>query len=164
MLETAGKSLHHSCWSELTRQGVSLPLDRYSYGRRLLGIGPDALNIRSFTCQHRAGVRLYTSSYDFAESCVFDKQSLPLGFLFWLWLPIGQTMFLPKLHMQFAEFLQHNYLIHLSILYPTTCVSSWYGHKIMDCFLLSNTELDPTVADRTPMLPRSSKIGSRMLT
>ena len=27
------------------------------------------------TFQHRAGVRPYTSSYDFAEPCVFDKQS-----------------------------------------------------------------------------------------
>ena len=31
-----------------------------------------------FTFQHRAGVRPYTSSYDFAESCVFTKQSPPL--------------------------------------------------------------------------------------
>src|SRR5215472_610006 len=38
MLETAGKSLRHSCRSELTRQGISLPLDRYSYGRRLPGL------------------------------------------------------------------------------------------------------------------------------
>ena len=30
----------------------------------------------SLTFQHRAGVRPYTSSYDLAESCVFDKQSL----------------------------------------------------------------------------------------
>src|SRR5699024_6219326 len=36
-VETALKSLHHSCGSELTRQGISLPSDRYSYGRRLLG-------------------------------------------------------------------------------------------------------------------------------
>jgi len=28
MLETVKKSLHHSCRSELTRQGISLPLDR----------------------------------------------------------------------------------------------------------------------------------------
>ena len=26
------------------------------------------------TYRHRAGVRLYTSSYEFAQSCVFDKQ------------------------------------------------------------------------------------------
>ncbi|KAJ1683401.1 hypothetical protein LUZ63_021378 [Rhynchospora breviuscula] len=29
------------------------------------------------TFQHRAGVRLYTSCYHLAESCVFNKQSLP---------------------------------------------------------------------------------------
>src|SRR3954469_22080894 len=38
MLETVGKSLRHSCRSELTRQGISLPSDRYSYGRRLPGL------------------------------------------------------------------------------------------------------------------------------
>ena len=31
------------------------------------------------TLQHRAGVRLYTSCYHLAESCVFNKQSLPPG-------------------------------------------------------------------------------------
>ncbi len=30
-----------------------------------------------FTFQHRASVRLYTSSYHLIESCVFNKQSLP---------------------------------------------------------------------------------------
>src|SRR5699024_8956266 len=37
-VETVPKSLHLSCGSELTRQGISLPSDRYSYGRRLLGL------------------------------------------------------------------------------------------------------------------------------
>ena len=85
MLETAGKSLRHSCRSELTRQGISLPLDRYSYGRRLHGVLSKCYSHLNFTYQHRAGVRLYTSSYDFAESCVFDKQSLP-PFLLYLTL------------------------------------------------------------------------------
>ena len=72
------KSLHLSCGSELTRQGISLPYNRYSYGRRLLGL------------QFRASLTLtpllnlpapgrchpYTSPYGFAESCVFAKQSL----------------------------------------------------------------------------------------
>ena len=31
--ETVPQSLHLSCASELTRQGISLPQDRYSYGR-----------------------------------------------------------------------------------------------------------------------------------
>src|SRR5690606_29295950 len=37
-VETAPPSLRHSCRSELTRQGISLPQDRYSYGRRLPGL------------------------------------------------------------------------------------------------------------------------------
>jgi len=45
MLETAEKSLHLSCESELTRQGISLPLDRQGYGRRLLGF---RLNANTF--------------------------------------------------------------------------------------------------------------------
>ncbi len=42
MLETVKKSLHHSCRSELTRQGISLPLDRQSYSRRLLELSFNA--------------------------------------------------------------------------------------------------------------------------
>ena len=38
IVETVPKSLRLSCGSELTRQGISLPKDRYSYGRRLLGL------------------------------------------------------------------------------------------------------------------------------
>src|SRR3569623_3709979 len=38
ILETVGRSLRHSCRSELTRQGISLPKDRNSYGRRLPGL------------------------------------------------------------------------------------------------------------------------------
>ncbi len=38
IVETALKSLRLSCGSELTRQGISLPKDRYSYGRRLPGL------------------------------------------------------------------------------------------------------------------------------
>ena len=38
IVETALKSLRISCGSELTRKGISLPSDRSSYGRRLLGL------------------------------------------------------------------------------------------------------------------------------
>ena len=47
--------------------------------------------------------QLYTSSYDFAESCVFDKQSLPPFLLYPTFGCPKQVMFLPKLHIQFAE-------------------------------------------------------------
>ena len=56
------------------------------------------------TFQHRAGVSPYTSSYDLAETCVFDKQSPG---------PIrcGQARslapLLPKLRGHFAEFLKY---------------------------------------------------------
>ena len=36
MLETAKQSLRRSCRTELTRQGILLPQDHQSYGRRLL--------------------------------------------------------------------------------------------------------------------------------
>src|ERR1039457_4998803 len=37
-VETVWPSLRHSCRSELTRQGISIPSDCYSYGRRLPGL------------------------------------------------------------------------------------------------------------------------------
>jgi hypothetical protein len=44
ILETVEQSLRHSCRSELTRQGISLPLDRHGYSRRLLKFQVDAKN------------------------------------------------------------------------------------------------------------------------
>jgi len=76
------------------------------------------------TFQHRAGVRPYTSSCDFAESCVFTKQSPPLLSCH---LKKKENLFLwallfPKLQSQFAEFLQHNSLKRLRLLNLSTCV------------------------------------------
>ena len=80
------------------------------------------------TFRHRAGVSPYTSSFDFAETCVFGKQSLgpfhcgPLG------LsgvnprhPTGASL-LPKLRDHFAEFLNEGSSDRLGILYLPTCV------------------------------------------
>ena len=79
------------------------------------------------TFQHRAGVRPYTSSCDFAEPCVFDKQSLPPGLCHPIPLAWKRVTLLPKLRVQFAEFLQHSSLKRLGILYLTTCVGFGYG-------------------------------------
>ena len=79
--------------------------------------------------QHRAGVTPYTSSYDLAESCVFDKQSpgpIHCGSL------AGASL-IPKLRDQFAEFLNYPSPVGLRILFLTTCVGLRYG-------LLSNTQ------------------------
>ena len=40
------------------------------------GISNKSLNFYNLYLQHRAGVSLYTSFYKFAETCVFNKQSL----------------------------------------------------------------------------------------
>ena len=70
------------------------------------------LNLYELTLQHRAGVRPYTSFLDFAESCVFNKQSLPPNFL----RALKKPSFLPKLQDNFAEFLQYCYLYRLNTL------------------------------------------------
>lgn len=80
LLETVEKSLRHSCRSGLIRQGISLPQNRQSYSCRLLGLIVKSIfftiHNNNFTCQYRAGVRPYTSFFNFAKSCVFNKQSL----------------------------------------------------------------------------------------
>src|SRR5919206_4697934 len=79
------------------------------------------------TFQHRAGVRPYTSPCGFAEPCVFDKQSLPPGLCHPPLLAQKRVTLLPKLRVQFAEFLQHSSLKRLGILYQTTSVGFGYG-------------------------------------
>ena len=87
------------------------------------------------TFRHRAGVSPYTSSYDFAETCVFGKQSLGPFHCGHLGLksardyhPIMAPL-LPKLRGHFAEFLNEGSLDHLGILYPPTCVGLGTGTR-----------------------------------
>ena len=67
--------------------------NRYSYGRRLLGLEFKALACAEpllLTFQHRAGVSPYTSPFGFAETCVFAKQLLePLLCDHFSWLPFS---------------------------------------------------------------------------
>jgi hypothetical protein len=79
------------------------------------------------TFQHRAGVRPYTSSCDFAESCVFVKQSQPPDLCPPFKVAFKGGPLLPKLRGQFAEFLQHRSLKRLGILYQSTSVGLGYG-------------------------------------
>ena len=67
------------------RAGRNLPDKEFRYLRTVIvtaavyrGFNSE-LALLLLTFRHRAGVRPYTSSCDFAESCVFDKQSLPPG-------------------------------------------------------------------------------------
>jgi len=91
-----------------------------------------------FPLPSRAGVRPYTSTYVFAEPCVFVKQSVPPGFCaLYLLGPRGisqlQRYLLPKLQYQFAEFLNKTSLKHLSILYYPTCVGLRYECIVNSC-------------------------------
>ena len=85
------------------------------------------------TFRHRAGVSPYTSSFDFAETCVFGKQSLGPFHCGPLRLsgvnprhPTGASL-LPKLRDHFAEFLNESSSDHLGILYLPTCVGFGTG-------------------------------------
>ena len=67
-----------------------------------------------------------------ARTCVFSKQSFPTGLCGHHTLSEQSpnrrmAPLLPKLRGHFAEFLHHNYLDLLSILYLTTCVGLGYG-------------------------------------
>ena len=64
------------------RAGRNLPDKEFRYLRTVIvtaavywGFNSE-LSLLLLTFQHRAGVRPYTSSLEFAESCVFAKQSL----------------------------------------------------------------------------------------
>src|SRR5210317_140509 len=67
------------------RAGRNLPDKEFRYLRTVIVTAAVYWGFNSrlspllLTFQHRAGVRPYTSSCDFAEPCVFDKQSPPPG-------------------------------------------------------------------------------------
>ena len=79
------------------------------------------------TFRHWSGVTPYTSSYEFAGSCVFGKQ-LPgkLSLRPNLLAQIGQALSLTYGRF-FAEFLEDILLVHLGLLDLTTCVGLRYG-------------------------------------
>src|SRR4028118_862856 len=79
---------------------------------------------------------LYVVLLDFADTCVFAKQSL--GPILCDPLPLREASshrvpgvpLLPKLRGHFAEFLLHRSLAHLRLLASPTCVRLRYGHKM----------------------------------
>ena len=78
------------CWRQrgsryAIRAGRNLPDKEFRYLRTVIVTAAVYRGFNSMlahlllTFRHRAGVRPYTSSCDFAEPCVFNKQSLPPG-------------------------------------------------------------------------------------
>ena len=112
------------------RAGRNLPDKEFRYLRTVIVTAAvhwgfdSGLSLLLLTFQHWAGVSSYTSSFDFAETCVFAKQ-LPGPILCGC---ISTAPLLPKLRGQFAEFLNYPSPVGLRILFLSTCVGLRYGH------------------------------------
>lgn len=118
------------------RAGRNLPDKEFRYLRTVIvtaavywGFNSE-LALLLLTFQHRAGVRPYTSSCDFAEPCVFSKQSPPPGLCPRPLLAQKPGLLLANLRRYFAEFLQRRSLKRLGILYQSTCVG--LGYDLME--------------------------------
>ncbi len=117
------------------RAGRNLPDKEFRYLRTVIVTAAVYRGFNSvlahllLTFRHRAGVTPYTSSYDLAESCVFDKQLPGPIHCGRPWSP----PLIPKLRGQFAEFLNYPSPVGLRILFLTTCVGLRYGR----CFCTS---------------------------
>lgn len=117
------------------RAGRNLPDKEFRYLRTVIVTAAvywgfdQELAPHHLTFQHRAGVTPYTSTFVFAECCVFNKQSQPpiLCGPITLLHATGAYL-LPKLRYQFAEFLLLSSLKRLRIFIPSTCVGLRYGH------------------------------------
>ena len=112
------------------RAGRNLPDKEFRYLRTVIVTAAvywgfeSGLALLLLTFQHRAGVSSYTSSFDLAETCVFDKQSPgPI-----LCGHITVASLIPKLRDQFAEFLNYPSPVGLRIFFLSTCVGLRYGH------------------------------------
>ena len=126
------------CWRQwgsryAIRAGRNLPDKEFRYLRTVivtaavyLGFNSE-LSLLLLTFRHRAGVRPYTSSCDFAEPYVFSKQSPPPILCHLRLVAQTEVTLIPKLRVQFAEFLQHRSLKRLGMLYQSTCVGLGYG-------------------------------------
>ena len=125
------------CWRQrgsryAIRAGRNLPDKEFRYLRTVIVTAAVYRGFNSrlapllLTFRHRAGVRPYTSSCDFAEPCVFSKQSPPPGLCPRPTLAFKPGLLLANLRRYFAEFLQHRSLKRLGILYMSTCVGLGY--------------------------------------
>ncbi len=120
------------------RAGRNLPDKEFRYLRTVIVTAAvyrgfdQELAPHHLTFRHRAGVTPYTSTFVFAECCVFIKQLQPpilcnpvllhpQGF------HILRAHLLPKLRCQFAEFLLLSSLKRLRIFILPTCVGLRYG-------------------------------------
>ena len=144
------------------RAGRNLPDKEFRYLRTVIvtaavywGFNSE-LSLLLLTFQHRAGVSPYTSSFDLAETCVFDKQ-LPGPILC---DHIAVAPLLPKLRGQFAEFLNYPSPVGLRILFLSTCVGLRYG-RLNNTHSFSRHRASPTsLLNFGPFRPGQPSPGS----
>lgn len=110
------QSLRHSCRTELTRQGISLPSDRQGYSRRLLG-----LKLISYTYSYLSYSTGQASDsihhYKILQSPVFLVNSRYLLFF----VTINSPPF-PEVTESFCRVPSIIFFRYLSIFYSFTCV------------------------------------------
>ena len=89
------------------------------------GFHSKLITLLLFTFQHRAGVRLYTSCYHLAESCVFNKQSLPPGMCRFPNPSIGERPFSRSYGVILPS--SFNMVLSSALVYPTCSPVSVWG-------------------------------------
>ena len=116
------------------RAGRNLPDKEFRYLRTVIVTAAvhqglvSELALIHVTFWHWAGITPYTSSYEFAESCVFGKQS-PELFRCGLVSKLEARQVLSRSYDRcFAEFLNHGCLVRLSVLHLPTSVRLRYGY------------------------------------
>ncbi len=140
------------------RAGRNLPDKEFRYLRTVIVMAAVYWGFSSklaplpLTFQHRAGVRLYTSPYGFAQPCVFSKQSPPPSLCPRPKLAFRTGLLLANLRRYFAEFLKHGSLKRLGILYQSTCVGLGYG---LIEGLFPGTSEQPIQSDKDELPSRS---------
>ena len=139
------------------RAGRNLPDKEFRYLRTVIvtaavywGFNSE-LALLLLTFQHRAGVSPYTSSFDLAETCVFDKQlpgPIHCG-------SISRAPLIPKLRGQFAEFLNNSSPVGLRVLLLPTCVGLRFGRRR---YTISFSRLRPSMlrVNQPPGIPFQS--------
>ena len=143
------------------RAGRNLPDKEFRYLRTVIVTAAVYWGFNSMlahlllTFQHRAGVSSYTSSFDFAETCVFDKQS-PEPFHCG---PLAWAPLIPKLRGQFAEFLNYPSPVGLRILFLSTCVGLRYGRLRYPFRLFSPCSMNTSLLYFRSLTPGSPSPG-----
>ena len=147
------------------RAGRNLPDKEFRYLRTVIVTAAVYWGFNSelapflLTFQHRAGVTPYTSSFDLAESCVFDKQSPgPIHCGSFSGAPL-----IPKLRGQFAEFLNYPSPVGLRILSSSTCVGLRYGHLSIPYTFSRHRASRTSLLKFGPLRPGQPTPGSRYL-